>query len=55
MAVSYTLAEGLTVGFEHLWPLLAVPVAVGLLAYLVRERHAWGWTERPVKCYDCVV
>jgi Mg-chelatase subunit ChlD len=37
MAVSYTLAEGLTVGVEHLWPLAVLPVAVGLLAYLVRR------------------
>jgi Mg-chelatase subunit ChlD len=37
MAVSYTITEGLTVGVEHLWPLLALPVAVGLLAYLIRR------------------
>lgn len=40
MAVSYTLAEGLTLGVEHLWPLVALPVAVGLLAYLVRRGEA---------------
>jgi len=32
---SYRLAEGLTVGVEHLWPLAALPVAALLLAYLV--------------------
>ncbi|NHN65404.1 VWA domain-containing protein [Haloarcula sp. JP-Z28] len=37
MAVSYTLTEGLTVGVEQLWPLLALPVAIGLLAYLIRR------------------
>jgi len=33
--VSYRLAEGLTVGVEHLWPLAVLPVAALLLAYLV--------------------
>ncbi len=33
--VSYRLAEGLTVGVEHLWPLALLPVAAVLLAYLV--------------------
>jgi len=37
MAVSYTLAEGLTVGVEHLWPLVVLPVAVSILAYLIRR------------------
>lgn len=35
--VSYTLTEGLTIGVEHLWPLLALPFAVGVLAYLIRR------------------
>ncbi|PSQ57013.1 MAG: magnesium chelatase [Halobacteriales archaeon SW_9_67_25] len=35
MMVSYGLAEGLTVGVEHLWPLAVLPVAALLLAYLV--------------------
>lgn len=33
--VSYRLAEGLTVGIEHLWPLVVLPVAVLGIAYLV--------------------
>nr|WP_276271709.1 VWA domain-containing protein [Halomicroarcula sp. GDY20] len=33
--VSYTLADGLTVGVEHLWPLALLPVAVALLAVLL--------------------
>jgi len=33
--VSYRLAEGLTVGVEHIWPLAALPVVVALLAYLI--------------------
>nr|WP_245180530.1 vWA domain-containing protein [Halomicroarcula amylolytica] len=36
--VSYTLADGLRVGVEHLWPLAVLPVAVALLAYVV----VWG-------------
>ncbi|MBX0293407.1 VWA domain-containing protein [Haloarcula nitratireducens] len=38
MMVSYTLADGLRVGVEHLWPLAVLPVAVALLAYVV----VWG-------------
>jgi hypothetical protein len=33
--VSYGLTDALTVGIESLWPLAALPVAVGILAYLV--------------------
>jgi len=33
--VSFRLADGLTVGVEHLWPLALLPVAAVLLAYLV--------------------
>ncbi len=33
--VSYRLAEGLTAGVEHLWPLALLPVAAVLLAYFV--------------------
>jgi Mg-chelatase subunit ChlD len=32
--VSYRLAEGLTAGVEHLWPLALLPLAAVLLAYL---------------------
>ncbi len=35
MTVSYRLAEGLTVGVEHLWPLAVLPLAALVLAYLV--------------------
>jgi len=35
VTTSYRLADGLTVGVEHLWPLLLLPVAVLGLAYLV--------------------
>jgi len=34
MSVSYTLADGLTVGLEQLWPLALLPVAIAALAYL---------------------
>jgi len=37
MRVSATVAEGLTVGVEHLWPLLVLPIAVGVLASLIRR------------------
>ncbi|MFB6223093.1 MAG: VWA domain-containing protein [Haloarcula sp.] len=40
MAVSYTITEGLTVGVEHLWPLLALPVAIGLLGYLIQRGNS---------------
>ena len=38
LEVSYTVREGLTVGVEHLWPLVALPVAVVLFAYLIFRR-----------------
>jgi hypothetical protein len=38
MSVSYTLSDGLTIGVEHLWPAVAVPVAAAVLVYVV----FWG-------------
>jgi hypothetical protein len=37
LAVSYQMSDKLTVGIEHLWPLAVLPVAVLLLAVLVRR------------------
>ena len=36
--VSYGLTDTLIVGIESLWPLAVLPVAVGVLAYLIRRR-----------------
>ena len=38
LQTTYTLPNGVTVGVEQLWPLLALPVAVGLLYVLVLRR-----------------
>jgi hypothetical protein len=38
LAVSHTFGDGLTVGLQRLWPLVVLPIAVGLLAYLVFRR-----------------
>jgi hypothetical protein len=38
MSVSYTIGEELTVGLQQLWPLVALPIAVAVLAYLVFRR-----------------
>jgi hypothetical protein len=51
LEVSYTVTDELTVGVEHLWPLALLPVAVGVLAYLVfrnpnTERAASRRTRR---------
>lgn len=38
MAASYSLAEGLIVGIEHLWPLAVLPIAIVGIGYLIFRR-----------------
>jgi Mg-chelatase subunit ChlD len=40
LQTTYTLPNGVTVGVEQLWPLLALPVGVGLLYLLILRRDA---------------